>query len=195
MKCEKGHKWRYDADFARRSQEAVQEESSDDSSVEMVGHRGSSTRPQIPLEGPTAAPVLNGEALDRLVGSSESACVHLAALEGKLDTMITETRKTREENLETRRLCLKLANTINQQMARSWLEMRRLIGPQREGELLPTRRQILAAAEDVDVSEAELAALKETEEQRVIRVATERIQKEILDNPPYSSPEYNESSP
>jgi hypothetical protein len=96
-------------------------------------------------------------------------------------------------------------------MARSWLEMRRLIGPQREGEFLPSQRQVLAAAEDPDISEAKIAALKETEEQRDKRATAERLERrnavkhvenhvdDPMDSPyspaPYSPADYEEPSP
>jgi len=148
MKCEKGHEWRYDADFARRSQ--LPEESSSDSSVEVVPEAVSSSRVQLPVDVPKGAPALDREALDRLVGTAESCCVHLATIEGRLSTLISVTRECRAETLETRRRCLKMGENVKEQMARSWLEIRRIIGPIRPCDV-PTDRQVRAAAQDADI--------------------------------------------
>jgi hypothetical protein len=115
-------------------------ESSDDSSVEVVGHRGISTRPSVPLEGNAETVVLNREVALRLVDSSENACVYLEVIEGKLDKLdklnklskldkLDKLEKLenmlvtmRTDNLETRRLLLIIADQINMQMASSSLE-------------------------------------------------------------------------
>ena len=80
-------------------------------------------------------------------------------------------------------------------MARSWLEMRRLIGPQRKGEFLPSQRQVLHTAANPDITEAELAALVETEEHRTTRVAAERLQSGNVNNASYSPTDHYDSDP
>ena len=174
MKCEKGHEWRYDADFARRSQ--LPEESSSDSSVEVVPEAVSSSRVQLPVDVSKGALALDREALDRLVGTAESCCVHLATIEGLLKDLVPEIKGARADNLETRRLCIREAGLTNAQMARSWLEIRRIIGPINQSDA-PSDRQVFAAAANPDISMAEIAALAETEEQRSSRFAAERLLK------------------
>jgi len=174
MKCEKGHEWRYDADFARRNQ--LPDESDSDSSIEVIPEGGSSTRVQLPVVVPKGAPALEREAIDRLVGTVESACLHLSTIENLLKALVPEIKGARADNLETRRLCIREAGLTNAQMARSWLEIRRIIGPINQCDA-PSDRQVFAAAANPDISMAEIAALAETGEQRASRLAAERVLK------------------
>jgi hypothetical protein len=68
------------------------QESSDDSSVEIVGHRGSSARARNLSEmeikkGEIETSVLSREALLRLVDSSGNLCMHLAVIGSQLNKL------------------------------------------------------------------------------------------------------------
>jgi hypothetical protein len=118
MECAKGHEWLYDADFARRSQEAVQDDSSDDSSVEIVGHRGSSTRPLFPSERDIETAVLNREVALRLVDSLDEVRLQLAAIENRLNKLENKLGTMRTDNLEIQRKLLRLADQVDVLVAR-----------------------------------------------------------------------------
>jgi hypothetical protein len=85
-KPEIGEEWKLDINYAHRmlAISKYEQESSSDSSVEIVEHRGSSARAWDPSELEVETSVLNREGLLKLVHSSGNICMHLAAIGNQL---------------------------------------------------------------------------------------------------------------